>query len=299
MILIGARQRIILNSPVGEGYRPAGQSGGVVCAEPSPDVALAVAQSLGVGISVSAAADKARCRAAAHRGGRRPTRRTDPGNSAVRDLMYRACEAYANGAITGTTYNLMMSKNNDAMVTLMMTGIAGGEFGRAGAAIGGSSSSKSSASVSSLLDVTQAVDQAADELKEAEKQESAAADSLQAKETIAADTDGKSGDQVEKEEAAVEDAETEVATAKENVKEKQEAKNDANSKARAEITKVIGAGSINANVSVGTAQVLERMQDNFLREDFADEYVSACIVEMGLANAARRNICGIWPVRKL
>ena len=199
--------------------------------------------------------------------------------------MYRACEAYANGAITGTTYNLMMSKNNDAMVTLMMTGIAGGEFGRAGAAIGGSSSSESSASVSSLLDVTQAVDQAADELKEAEKQESAAADSLQAKETIAADTDGKSGDQVEKEEAAVEDAETEVATAKENVKEKQEAKNDADFKARAEITKVIGAGSINANVSVGTAQVLQRMQDNFLREDFADEYVSACIVEMGLANA--------------
>ena len=52
-ILIGARQRIILNSPVGEGSRPGlVNPERVVCAEPSPDVALAVAQSLGVGISI-------------------------------------------------------------------------------------------------------------------------------------------------------------------------------------------------------------------------------------------------------
>lgn len=285
--LIGARQRIILNSPVGEGSRPGlVNPERVVCAEPSPDVALAVAQSLGVGLSVFGGGNQGALSGtgATAEGVAQLGERTQA-IQLLRDQMYRACEAYANGAITGTTYNLIMSKNNDAMVTLMMAGVAGGEFGRAGAAIGGASSSESKATVSSLLEVLEAADQAAEELTEAEEEKAAAEDNLEAKETIAADQEGKTEEEIAEEEEELEKAEDQAAAAEEKLREKQDVKNAADSKARAEITKVIGAGSIAANVSVGTAQVLERMQDNFLREDFADEYVSACIVELGLANA--------------
>ncbi len=285
--LIGARQRAILNNPVGKGSRPGlVNPERVVCAEPSPDVALAVAQSLGFGLSVLGGGGQGALSGtgATSEGVGQLGERTQA-IQLLRDQMYRACEAYANGAITGTTYNLIMSKNNDAMVTLMMAGVAGGEFGRAGLAIGGSASSESSASVSKLLETVQAVDEAADELKKAEEKEATAEKNLEASKTVAADTEGKSEEQVEEEKKDVEEAEKEVAAAKEDVKEKQERKNDADSKARAEITKVIGAGSITAKASVGIGQVLEQMQDNFLREDFADEYVSACIVELGLSNA--------------
>lgn len=49
----GARQRAITNVPVGDGSRP-GQvtPDRIVCAEPSPDVALAVANSFGLAISI-------------------------------------------------------------------------------------------------------------------------------------------------------------------------------------------------------------------------------------------------------
>lgn len=285
-VLIGARQRAILNNPVGEGSRPGlVNPDRIVCAEPSPDVALAVAQSLGVGISVFGGSGQGALSGsgATAEGVAQLGERTQA-IQLLRDQMYRACEAYANGAITGTTYNLIMSKNNDAMITLMIAGVAGGEFGRAGAAIGGSSSSESSASVSSLLSVLQAADKAADDLKAAEEKETAAKDDQKAKDTIASNQEGKSDTQVADEAAAADDAKEKADAAEDDVQRKKEVKNDADSKARAEITKVIGAGSIAANPNKDVAQVLERMQSNFLDEDFADEYVSACIVEMGLAN---------------
>ena len=51
-VLIGARQRAILNVEVGEGSRPGlVNPKRVVCAEPYPDVALAIAHSFGFGVS--------------------------------------------------------------------------------------------------------------------------------------------------------------------------------------------------------------------------------------------------------
>lgn len=274
-VLIGARKRAILNTRVGEGSRPGlVNPKRVVCAEPSPDVALAVAQSLGVGLSVLwGGGQGAVSGSGASTEGIGQLGERTQAIQLLRDQMYRACEAYANGAITGTTYNLIMSRNNDAMVTLMIAGVAGGEFGRSGLAIGGSASSEASASVTSLLEVIAAADKAAEELAQAETAEEAAETNLENQEAAGASA------------TDVEDAEDQVVEAREEVRRRQERKNDADTKARAEITKVVGAGSIAAKPSLGVGRVLEQMQSNFLREDFADEYVAACIVEMGLANA--------------
>lgn len=124
-ITTGARQRVVTNVPIKPSSRPGlVDPERIVCAEPSPDVALAVANSFGVGISVlgqgSGSLTGAQAEGIAQLAERTVTVQL------LRDAMYRACEAYANGAITGTTYNLIMSKNNDAMVTLMMGESAAG-----------------------------------------------------------------------------------------------------------------------------------------------------------------------------
>ena len=260
----------------------------VVCAEPSPDVALAIAQSFGFGISIFAggSGQGAGSGSGATAEGIAQLGERTQSIQLLRDQMYRACEAYANGAITGTTYNLIMSKNNDAMVTLMLGEVAGGAFGRAGAAIGGSASAEGEASVTSLFEALTAVDQAEKEEEAAEEEVEEAEEKLDDKEEAAANDDNESEEEQENNDQEVEEAEDEVAAAQENLRSKREAKNEAKSKAEAEITKVVGAGSITAKPSVGVAQVLKGMQNNFLREDFADEYVAACLIELGLAPAS-------------
>ena len=54
----------------------------------------------------------------------------------LRERMFRACEAYSNGAITGTTYTLLMNRFDRAMVTVLFGEVMGGAFGRSLAAIG-------------------------------------------------------------------------------------------------------------------------------------------------------------------
>ena len=78
----------------------------VVCAEPSPDVALAIAQSFGFGISIFAggSGQGAGSGSGATAEGIAQLGERTQSIQLLRDQMYRACEAYANGAITGTTY---------------------------------------------------------------------------------------------------------------------------------------------------------------------------------------------------
>ena len=113
----------------------------VICAEPSPDVAEAIAKTFGVNVSVRGAGGGAlssgQATALAQLAERTVTVQL------LRDQMYRACEAYANGAISATEYSLLMSRNNDAMVTLMLGEAASRTIGRrlAVAAVGAGSAS--------------------------------------------------------------------------------------------------------------------------------------------------------------
>jgi hypothetical protein len=58
----------------------------------------------------------------------------------MRDKMYRACEAYGNGAINSTTYTAVMARFDKTMTSLLSSELAAGAFGRELASLGGSAS---------------------------------------------------------------------------------------------------------------------------------------------------------------
>ena len=135
----------------------------ISCAEPSPDVAKAVSESFnlsgsfetgfagpGVSPNVAAAMVNARSEAIAQLTQRLATIQL------LRDGLYRACEAYANGAINSTTYAVILSRFDDTMVTMLMGELAAGNFGGRmaglGTAAGGSASAQLISSYQELIE---------------------------------------------------------------------------------------------------------------------------------------------------
>src|SRR5204862_6868923 len=58
----------------------------------------------------------------------------------LRDGLYRACEAYANGAVSEITYAIMLSRFDKLMVTLLTGELVAGNFGQSLAVLGTGSS---------------------------------------------------------------------------------------------------------------------------------------------------------------
>ncbi len=122
----------------------------IVCAEPSPDALVAIAQAASaqgalagkgsVGVSFSSS------ESAASMGIRTATIQL------LRDALYRACEAYLNGAVDEFGYGLILSSIDDVMVSLM--GIEGltGMQRAAQVALGGETKTTSKSSEKSKTD---------------------------------------------------------------------------------------------------------------------------------------------------
>jgi hypothetical protein len=93
----------------------------VVCAEPSPDVALALSTTLSLEASGKTAAVDATGKAS---GSVSEAVLALAGRTtavvALRDSLFRACEAYANGVIGRDGYGLILSQYGDLLVTLML-----------------------------------------------------------------------------------------------------------------------------------------------------------------------------------
>src|SRR5439155_26809281 len=120
----------------------------ILCTEPSPDVATTLANSLGVGLSVfgygSGSISTQQVEGLVQLGERTAAIQL------LRDKMYQTCLAYANGAVSGTTYSLIMSRLDDAIVTLSLGDGAAGAFGRKLAGIGGEAAAKAEAALIGL-----------------------------------------------------------------------------------------------------------------------------------------------------
>jgi hypothetical protein len=282
-----ARQRVITSNEPKESSRPGlVDPQRIVCAEPSPDVAIAVANSFAVGASVlgqgSGSVSAAQAEGLAQLAERTVTVQL------LRDQMYRACEAYANGAITGTTYSLIMSKNNKAMVTLMLGETAGGAFGRSLAAIGLEASAEAQAATQGLADNSAAMKKASDDLQAAEKEVAAAKEKLADKETNKKNVDAKEDSTTEEKAKAkdeVDEAKAELITAeakRDAAAQRLNQSSEASSEAAAKIAELTAGGAIEDKPTAETAAVLADMQKQFLDTDFEEEYVSACLVELGL-----------------
>jgi len=116
----------------------AGNPAYITCAEPSPDVAKIASASFSGDLAASAQSAGpiqnpelalslalARTESLAQLGQRLATVQL------LRDGMYRACEAYANKAISDETYALILSRYDDVMITMLLA-----EFGAASTTLG-------------------------------------------------------------------------------------------------------------------------------------------------------------------
>lgn len=257
-----SKQRLVLNTSPKATPRPGlVQPQRIVCAEPSPDVATTVANSFSGGFSLfgrgSASFSKSSAEGLIQLAERTVTVQL------LRDQMYRACEAYANGAITGTTYSLITSKNNKTMVSLMLGEIAGGGVGRSLGALGGKSGSEARAAMQGVLKSSDEARKAAEELRQAEAE-------LEAVEALPDDDPTKSG-------------KLEVARDKRDAAA-QKLQNSALaiSNSIAEVGTVNAGGSVSVKASPELAQILKGMQREFLDSDSLEDFISTCLVELGL-----------------
>jgi hypothetical protein len=86
--------------------------------------------------------------------------------------LHSACEAYANGAITDTTYSIMLSRFDKMMVTLLVSELAAGAFGRSLGSAGTGADGTASATAD-LVDKITKTQQAEDAVKTAEEKKNA------------------------------------------------------------------------------------------------------------------------------
>lgn len=288
-----ARQRVIINTPTHPTSRPGHVNPErIVCAEPSPDVATIVANSFGFGLNVlgkgNTALSGTQSEAMAQLAERTVTVQL------LRDQMYRACEAYANGAISGTEYSLLMSRNNDAMVTLMLGEAASRTVGRQLAALTSEGSASANASMSPLeeaaddvIDTTEEANDADDEADQA-AENSANADNAMAGQGSDASHAAQEQAQENANEAESEQQKAEGAKkeARENQQEaieqlKLAIATSASSKTQAQQGGFSSPVSIGDNAVVGLAEQLAVMQKEYLRQGSEEHFISACLVEMG------------------
>lgn len=279
-ITTGARQRVIINSPINptptEPSRP-GQVNPVriVCAEPSPDVALAVANSFGLGVSVvskgSGSVSASQAEGIAQLAERVSTIQL------LRDGLYRACEAYANGAISSTVYTLIISRIDDVMVTLLTSELAAGAFGRELAALGTASRATVQASLDEAAKSKAAVERAKKDVEDAEKDVAEKDNAVEKARSDAADPP-TTGDQTK-----IDTADAELEDAKEKLETKLALLKDraitaADTSARANI--VTAAGGITQTTNKDVATVIASMLEEFLNNPSPDTIVAACISEL-------------------
>ena len=279
-VTTGARRRVIVvRKPKIESRPGLVAPYSIVCAEPSPDVATAISTSFGTGFSLLGQGSET-ISGQTVEGLAQLVERT-ASIQLMRDQMYRACEAYANGAITGTSYSLLMNQINATMITLLLGETAGGAFGRSLAAIGGKASASTKASMAGMPGAMNDIRQLTEQLAEAELKVTAAeAKAAELKEQAKTDTS---------KEAEVTTAEREVARVKaerDALKELLTSEVSSASEAAGEIAKLVAGGGIDATPDPAVAAQLVEMQRHFIQRSPSHSLIDACLVELGMWNMA-------------
>ena len=138
-LITDAKQRVVLNV---DDYRPGRDKGHrIICAEPSPDVAQATSTALQVSANLANTAGASKTDAAAGLALATAAQVAQLGErlatiQAIRERMYRACEAYANGATNSAQYRNMLATIDRLIATTLSVEMAAGAFGRAPVIIG-------------------------------------------------------------------------------------------------------------------------------------------------------------------
>lgn len=265
-----------------------------LCAEPSPDVAKAVQAAvglsggLGVGLTPPAGpGTEVDARLAAQLSFSRAesmaqlTKRIAT-IQLLRDGMYRACEAYANGAIGREIYTAIVSRYDTTMITMLLAEMAVGNFGSA-AILGGNASSDASASASTA-GLAAAETRAAQARATATSHTTRLAQLKAERANLKSDTDADAIKAIEAKITAEEEL-TKDAVAQRDAAD--QAVKDA--KATGAASRAQGAASANASgkienptvqASKEIAEVLYRMQRAYINDPRANSLVLMCFSEL-------------------
>lgn len=247
----------------------------IICTEPSPDVATTIANSFGVGASVLS--QGAASLSAQQVEGLIQLGERTAAIQLLRDKMYQTCVAYANGAISGTTYSLLMSRLDDSIVTLSLGDGAAGAFGRKLGGIGTEASAKADASLMGLPNTLSTIDDQATKIAAANKKVDDSAKALQshnASQPVA----GKEDDY----KAMTATLEAGLATAKaerDALVQVMQSTARSVSEVSGKISQLQAGGGLSHTQN---AEVLRDMQADFLLSDIGRDVTHACMVELGL-----------------
>ncbi|HKW94604.1 MAG TPA: hypothetical protein VJX92_22155 [Methylomirabilota bacterium] len=289
-----ADQRLVVNAPARfENGRNTPRQ--IFCAEPSPDVAKALAESTNVSgaldavvrakeapaegaLKAAAAISRSRAEALAQLTNRLATIQL------LRDGLYRACEAYANGALSEITYAIILSRFDKLMVTLLTGELVAGNFGQSLAVLGTSASGVSQSGAAKAQ-------QDANKAAESQKTLDAARDNLDTKKNDASTArkaletcQATPGADCSTQRATLDEKNRDVATANDKVTNALvDAMGDvsaaAGSGASAIIAQAVG-GLPGGRAPAGQGDVTEAlasMQKRFLENINADPLIVACL----------------------
>jgi hypothetical protein len=289
-----ADERLVVNAPARlEGGRNV--PGYIFCAEPSPDVAKAIAASTNVSgaldaivrsreapaegaLKAAAAVSRARAEALAQLTNRLATIQL------LRDSLYRACEAYGNGALSEITYAIMLSRFDKVMVTLLTGELVAGNFGQSLAVLGTSASGvshsaaiKAQQDAGKATDSQQAVDTAATERTTKKTEVTNAQKALTACKTTP-------GDQCQTQQSTLDTKNDELAAADaklSNAVLTSLGDVSAATSSTASVVSALGVGAIppgqGANHETDVTNALSTMQKKYLENINADPLIVACI----------------------
>jgi hypothetical protein len=255
----------------------------IFCAEPSPDVAKAVQNAFGLGTGargthpsgvggeLNVDLSSSQAQALAQLGERMATIQL------LRDGLYRACEAYANGAFSEVTYAVLLSRYDDSMITLLFGELAAGNFGRSLVGLGGSAvgaSASSRPSPAKLMEAGLKLNKAATELQ-AKREELA-----KARET------GEAA-KVAELMAAINKAE------EEEQKETDAVREEASTYARADAAFREGSG-LDRQPTPEMADLLSKMMRSYLYDVNTDALAVACVVALASASTNETTLLTNW-----
>ncbi len=274
-----ARLRIITSSPLsGNSQTGIVDPYRINCVEPSPDVAITVANSFATGLSIfgqgSGSISGSSVQAMAQLVERTASIQL------LRDKMYQTCLAYSNGAISGTTYSLVMSRLDDTIVSLLLGETAGGAFGRSLAGTGGNANGEATATLIGLPAGLQGIESASNELALEQAKVDEKAEALRAAEAKVAGVENPPQADLD----AVRSAKTELADAKaerDRLLNGLKSQADTMAKSAAAASAVTGGG-LTQRTDPEIARTLLGMQREFLSKNSTDLIINACLVEMGL-----------------
>jgi hypothetical protein len=283
----GAKTRLITTTVPGPGSTQGRVTPNqIVCAEPSPDTASSVSSALtaamagsGEGKGVSAALAGQFGKAVAE-SLVQLTERTAT-IQLLRDGYHRACEGYANGAISDITYALIISRLDEVMVTMMTSELAAGAFGRSLASTSGSAGFIQGGEPANVQQAEQAVTDLSAKVKASEDNLATKRGDLKTKSLKPNPTDAEKGELV-KLQGEIDSAQTERDAL-------------ALQKTRAELSAAMarlgknggfaqqtgtGVGSIAAKPDKDTAEQIGKMYERFMDGNPLKKMVVACITAL-------------------